>query len=128
MSVTMRNFPERGVVTVQVEGRFDMSQLQEFQQVLVHARDSRAKYIIDLSATDQVLDSGIAILLMLIERVGPARLEVLNCSPELRRRLLDVLGPVEICAMNQAAGVFGPVPGRRHSPHLARGYPTLGRG
>lgn len=128
MSVTMRNFPERGVVTVQVEGLFDMSQLQEFQQVLVHARDSRAKYIIDLSATDQVLDSGIAILLMLMERIGPARLEVLNCSPELRRRLLDVLGPVEICAMNQTADVFRPMPPRSHPAHLARGYPAPGRG
>jgi len=100
MSVTMRNFPERGVVTIQVEGQFDFSQLPAFQEVLLHAHDSPAKYLIDLSATDRVMDSGIAMLLMLNKRVGPARLEVLNCSGELRHRLLDVLGPVGVCAVN----------------------------
>ena len=99
MSVKMREFPGRGVVTVQVNGRVDLTRLQEFQQVLLHARDSRAKYIIDLSATEQVRDSGIAMLLMLVKRLGPARVEVLNGSPELRRRLDDVLHPVRICAV-----------------------------
>lgn len=100
MSVTIRDFPARGVITVQVQGMFDLTQLPAFEQLLLDASESRAKYIIDLTATDQVRDSGIAILLMLVKQVGPARLEVLNCSADLQRRLVGALGPVQSCAVH----------------------------
>jgi anti-anti-sigma regulatory factor len=110
VSVTMHSFPGRGVVTVQISGRFDMSQWAEFNALLADARESHARYIIDLHGADQVLDSGLAMLLLLGERVGLARLEILNCHPELRRRLLGALGPVELGAMNAASSALRVMP------------------
>ena len=100
MSVEIRKFPARAAVTVKVDGTLDLTRLHEFQQLLLDARDSRAKYIIDLAATNEIRDSGIAILLMLVKRIGPARLEVFNCSVALRPKLLCVLGPVRICTVS----------------------------
>jgi len=110
MSVTMHSFPGRGVVTVQVSGRFDMSQWAEFNPLLADAGESHARYLVDLHEADQVLDSGLAMLLLLGEKVGLARLEVLNCSPELRRRLLGALALVKPGAMNATSSAFRVMP------------------
>jgi hypothetical protein len=109
VSVTMHSFRGRGVVTVQIGGRFAMSQWAEFNVPLVDARESHARYIIDLHGADQVLDSGLAMLL-LGEKVGLARLELLNCQPELRRRPLDALGPVKLGSMNATSGACRVMP------------------
>jgi hypothetical protein len=80
------------VIRIEADERLDLS----IHSVFVHAC-KLAEYPnllgieVNLGKTMQILDSGLAMLLMLRERVGHFgnRIKLFNCSPEIKKRLAE---------------------------------------
>ena len=91
MKIIASDPSKRKVITIRVDEQLDFSAHRAFS----HACEELAAYpdtrriIIDLSKTQRVFDSGLAMLLMLRDRAGrlKGRIMLANCGPEIRERL-----------------------------------------
>lgn len=94
MDVTVSG--EENIITVHVDERLDCSAHARLSDICDLAIESNhRRIVIDLGRTRRIADSGLAMLMMLKDRMGTFRDRVLlvNCRPELRRSLSRVKVP-----------------------------------
>ena len=92
MKLAAINSSEGRVILIETDQRLDLSVHGVFVQACRLAEYPDLRGIeVNLGKTRQILDSGLAMLLMLRDRVGHfARyIKLYNCSPEIRNRLLE---------------------------------------
>ena len=87
MSVTASE--ENGILTIQIEGRFDFSIHQDFRNAYESASDVVSKYNIDLRTSTYLDSSALGMLLLLREFAGAEQSEVSisNASEDIRKIL-----------------------------------------
>lgn len=90
MGLITRISPDSRVVTIYISGHFDRRVYPEFLRVLRGLPTTKARYTIDMSRTEPVRDSGLKLLSVLREHVGEATIDVINCSPQVRAKLVDL--------------------------------------
>jgi anti-anti-sigma regulatory factor len=79
------------VITIETDEELDLRSHGVFVHACKLAEHPDAKLIeVNLGKTRSIRDSGLAMLLMLCEQTGweSDRVRVINCSPEIRRRLV----------------------------------------
>jgi ABC-type transporter Mla MlaB component len=82
-------------VVIRVTGRFDFSALEDLNHAFEQSQATSATYIVDMSKAEDVRDSGLALLLMIRERLANAVIKVINCRPEALRILRQFALPRE---------------------------------
>ena len=85
-----------GIIRIDVGENFDSRLRDHFIQAGYDTRTSSvSKIIIDLADTSHVDESGLALLMMLHDRALHLQegIEVINCSPSVRKRLDSEISP-----------------------------------
>jgi anti-anti-sigma regulatory factor len=80
------------VILIEADERLDLSAHSVFVQACKLADHPNLLVImVNLARTRDILDSGLAMLLMLHDRAGhiSKRIKLFNCAPEIRNRLLE---------------------------------------
>lgn len=80
------------VILIEADERLDLSAHSVFVQACKLAEyPNLLTIIVNLGKTRDILDSGLAMLLMLRDRAGhiSKRIKLFNCTPEIRNRLLE---------------------------------------
>lgn len=80
------------VILIEADERLDLSAHSVFVQACNLAEHPNLLVImVNLGRTRDILDSGLAMLLMLRDRAGhiSKRIKLFNCAPEIRNRLLE---------------------------------------
>ncbi len=92
MKLAAVNTPDGRVILIETDERLDLCAHGVFVQAceLAEYPDLRA-ILVNLVKTRDILDSGLAMLLMMRDRVGyfGQYIKLINCSPEIRNRLLE---------------------------------------
>ena len=81
-----------GEMVIQAAERFDLVACRQFVRAArLVENDEVERVVVDLTATREVLDSGLALLRMLYERTDgdPQRVVLANCHPSIARRLRE---------------------------------------
>jgi anti-anti-sigma factor len=106
MEISVSETGSEKVVTIEVDERLDCSVHSAFNSAckLVEAAESR-KIVIDLSKTRRIADSGLAMLMMLRNRLGRVKNRILlvNCRPELRKSLAVIQFPTKFRIAQRAS-------------------------
>ncbi len=89
MSLTTSVSDDGKRITINISGRFDFNLHQEFRQAYEQSRNSDTGYTINLANTEYMDSSALGMLLLLRERAGgdKANIEIVNCSPEIKKIL-----------------------------------------
>ncbi|MCP5181177.1 MAG: STAS domain-containing protein [Pseudomonadales bacterium] len=76
-------------VRILVSGRFDFSAHKDFRESYEEIDVAPTKYTIDLSEANYLDSSALGMLLLLRDHAnsGSAKVEIVNCSPEVRKIL-----------------------------------------
>jgi HptB-dependent secretion and biofilm anti anti-sigma factor len=92
MSVTTTVSPDGHEIIIRVKGNFDFTAYESFRQAAHYAHSPGTRYIVDLQEADYLHDSGLGMLLKLrsFANVDDVSINVINCRPELKARLLDL--------------------------------------
>lgn len=74
-----------GVVTIRVEGNFDIGCYDAFNQALNDNLDTASKFVIDLSQASYMDSSALGMLLLLREKLGgqSSKIEFVNVNEEV---------------------------------------------
>jgi anti-anti-sigma regulatory factor len=76
------------VITISIIGRFDVSTYSEVSRAFTLYSYQNPRYVIDLSKTGRVHDFGIGMLLLLRERLGERRIEIIGCRRDIQQKLI----------------------------------------
>ena len=89
MPLTTQISSDGKTITINISGRFDFNVHQEFRQAYEQARHADTKYVVNLAETEYMDSSALGMLLLLRERAGgdKADIEIVNCSPEIKKIL-----------------------------------------
>ena len=92
MGITKSVSPDHRVITIGVNGRFDINVFEEFNLAYKSVSPPGEKYVVDLAETKFLDSAALGMLLLMRERLGrsSAALVVANCSPEIKRTLETV--------------------------------------
>ncbi|MYM62548.1 STAS domain-containing protein [Pseudomaricurvus sp. HS19] len=74
---------------IAIDGRFDFSSHQDFRSSYESLKVRPARYRVDLEGTTYLDSSALGMLLLLRDHAGgsSARIEIVNCNPEVRKIL-----------------------------------------
>lgn len=89
MGVMTRLDPEKNVLTIAVEGRFDFSQHRDFRNAYQNIAPGSMRFVVDLSRATYLDSSALGMLLLLREHVGgePGSVRITGSNEEVRRVL-----------------------------------------
>ncbi len=89
MAITASLSPDGKELTLVVEGRFDFSSHQEFRAAYEQLKEPPARYRVDMQDATYLDSSALGMLLLLRDHAGgeQARIEIVNCSPDVRKIL-----------------------------------------
>lgn len=78
-----------GVLTINIQGRFDFSTHQAFRSCYESMSDDKSNYRLDMSETTYLDSSALGMLLLLRDRAGGdrAEIEIINCNPDVKKIL-----------------------------------------
>jgi anti-anti-sigma factor len=75
-------------ITIHISGEFNFSVYKEFREAYQRsAQPANTTYVIDMAGADYMDSSALGMLLLLRERAGGERSEIVitNCNPEIRK-------------------------------------------
>ena len=89
MAITSSVSPDGSTLTISIQGRFDFSSHQEFRGAYEGLAKAPDQYRIDMRETTYLDSSALGMLLLLRDYAGgdKARIEILNCSTDVRKIL-----------------------------------------
>ena len=75
------------VLTIEVDGRFDASSLDEFRSCYENAKNDLSGYEVNLKKAEYLDSSALGMLLVLRDYAGGDRasITISNCSPEVKK-------------------------------------------
>ena len=78
-----------GILTINIQGRFDFSTHLEFRRCYEALSDEPACYRLDMGETTYLDSSALGMLLLLRDRAGgdKAAIEIINCNPDVKKIL-----------------------------------------
>lgn len=87
MAISSSMAPDGKTLTIEVEGRFDASSLDEFRKCYENAGETPHAYNVDLKNAVYLDSSALGMLLVLRDYAGGenARITITNCSPEVKK-------------------------------------------
>lgn len=90
MPLTTTTSADGTVCTIAISGRFDFDLHHEFRRAYECVDPKRTHFAVDLAGADSIDSSALGMLLLLRERAGgdQADVDLLNCPPEIRNRLV----------------------------------------
>lgn len=90
MSISSQYSEHDEKVVIDIKGQFDFSMQKEFREAYRY-RDSRLRYIVNLSQTEYMDSSALGMLLLLREHAGESSSRVvLRGAREAVRKILDI--------------------------------------
>lgn len=98
MEISVSETDSEKVVTIEVDERLDCSVHSAFNRACRLAEATKTRNIVvDLKKTRRIADSGLAMLMMLRNRLGRVKNRVLlvNCRPEFRKSLSMIQFPAQ---------------------------------
>lgn len=84
------------IITIKIGTSMDLRLYNLFMRAIKHAQSSiRHRIVVDLEKTHRIFDSGLALLMLLNTRSWRKSYKILiiNCNPELERRIEQGLAP-----------------------------------
>jgi len=89
MAITSKLSPDGELLTLYIQGRFDFSSHQDFRSAYESLSKQPERYRIDMQETSYLDSSALGMLLLLRDHAGGdrARIEIHNCSPDVRKIL-----------------------------------------
>lgn len=89
MAITSTVSPDGRVLTLYIQGRFDFGSHQEFRASYEQLDRPPELYRVDMQETTYLDSSALGMLLLLRDHAGgdDAKIEILNCSPDVRKIL-----------------------------------------
>lgn len=89
MAITSTVSTDGSVLTLYIQGRFDFGAHQEFRASYEQLAQPPEVYRVDMQDTVYLDSSALGMLLLLRDHAGgdAARIEILNCSPDVKKIL-----------------------------------------
>lgn len=89
MAVTVDAAPDKKVVTITIEGRFDFTLYREFRDAYAPYTEPGTAYVLNLAKADYLDSSALGMLLQLREHGGgeDADVRLVKCRPSVARIL-----------------------------------------
>jgi anti-anti-sigma factor len=87
MAVETQTNEDGKILTISINGRFDITAYKEFGEAYKGKLDSVSKCVIDMTEVEYLDSSALGMLLMLRERSGGdnAAIDIVNCSPGVKK-------------------------------------------
>ena len=92
MTVTTTISDDGAEITIRVSGSLDFTNYESFRRAGDIANVPGTRFIVDLGDAGQMHDSGLGMLLRLrsLAHVEDVSINVINCPPEVKARMLDL--------------------------------------
>ncbi|MDQ2078092.1 STAS domain-containing protein [Marinimicrobium sp. ABcell2] len=89
MAITSSVSPDGNTLTLYIQGRFDFGAHQEFRASYEQLEEEPSLYRVDMKDTNYLDSSALGMLLLLRDHAGgdDANIEILNCSPDVKKIL-----------------------------------------